>query len=125
MVLRILGSLIEPTDRYSTKSHRTFAIALTAVIKIFVSSVTPASFLTFLYLAYNYENYQILNSSSWKSQQWSLVLVTIWSLLEIGFYFYCLNVKRIFSNKSSTLELTWSERLFYLERKYYEADFVH
>lgn len=116
MVLSLLGSLIEPTDRYTTKSNRDFAIVLTAFIKILVSSITPASFLTFLYLAYNYENYQQLNSPIWETQVWFLVSITIWSLIEIVFYFHCQNVKRIFSNTSSTLELTWSKRLFYLER---------
>lgn len=116
MVLNLLGSLIEPTDRYSTKSNRDFAIVLTALIKIVVSSVTPASFLTFLYLAYNYENYQQLNSPIWESDQLFLLFITIWSLAEVVFYLHCQNVKRIFSNTSSTLELTWSKRLFYLER---------
>lgn len=116
MVLRLLGTLIEPTDRYSTESHRKFAVVLTALIKIVVSSVTPLSFLISLYLAYNYENYRTLNTSIWDSQQWSLVVFTIWSLAEIVFYFHCLNLKRIFSNTSSTLQLTWSERIFYCER---------
>ncbi len=116
MVLKILGTLIEPTDRYSTKSHRISAIVLTALIKIVVSSVTPASFVTLGYLAYNYQNYQLLNAQIWTSQQWSLVAVSIWSLMEIGFYLHCLNVKRLFSNTSATLELTWGKRLFYLKK---------
>lgn len=116
MVLNLLGSLIEPTDRYTTKSHREFAIILTALIKIVVSSVTPAAFLTFLYLAYNYEIYHQFYSPIWQSQHWYILLVTIWSLAEIAFYLHCQNVKRMFSNTSSTLQLTWSKRLFYLER---------
>lgn len=117
MVLRLLGTIIEPTDRYSTKSHRVCAIALTALIKIVVSSVTPASFVTFCYLAYNYQKYQLLLASQiWAAQQWSLMVASIWSLAEIGFYLHCLYVKRQFSSSSSTLELTWTKRLFYLQR---------
>lgn len=116
MVLKILGALIEPTDRYSTKFHRNFAITLTALIKIVVSSLLPVSVVTFCYLAYNYENYQLLNASTWTAQQWSLVLIGIWSLGEIVFYLHCLNLKRHFSKTSSTLQLTSSQRLFYLHR---------
>lgn len=117
MVLKLLGTLIEPTDRYSTKSHRISAIVLTAIIKIFVSSFTPAAFVTFCYLIYNHQEYQLLLTTPvWTSYQWGLVVATIWSLVEIVFYLHCLNVKRFFSNTSSTLEITWTERLFYLQR---------
>lgn len=116
MVLKLLGSLIEPTDRYSTKSHRISAVVLTKLIKIVVSSFTPLAFITFCYLAFNYQKYYILTAQIWTSQQWILLIASVWSLLEIGFYLHCLNVKRIFSNTSSTLELTWAKRVFYLQR---------
>lgn len=116
MILKLLGTLIKPSDQYSTKSHRRFAIVLSELIKIVVSSVVVASFVTFCYLSYNYQNFQILNSSIWTLQQWSLVIVSIWTVLEIAFYLYCLNVKRNFSNTSSILQLTLSEKLFHLQR---------
>ncbi|KAJ6640864.1 hypothetical protein Bhyg_05797 [Pseudolycoriella hygida] len=116
MVLRLLGTLIEPTDRYSTKSHRISAIVLTTIIKIVVSSFMPASFVTFCYLAYNYHLFYMPPTTPGTSQQWLLLTATIWSLLEIGFYLYCLNVKRRFSHTSSTLELTWEKRVFYVQR---------
>ncbi|KAG4072329.1 hypothetical protein HA402_004261 [Bradysia odoriphaga] len=116
MVLKLLGTLIEPTDRYSTKSHRISAVVLTILIKIVVSSFTPAAFVTFAYLTYNYQKYYQLTGQIWTSQQWLLVTATIWSLFEIGFYLHCLYVKRLFSRTSSTLELTWAKRVFHLQR---------
>lgn len=115
-MLKLLGTLIEPTDRYSTKSHRISAVVLTALIKVIVSSITPASFVAFGYLTYNHQQYQLLTSPNWTSLQWSVVVAIIWSCMEIGFYFHCLNIKRLFSNISSTPALTWTERLFYLQR---------
>lgn len=116
MVLKLLGRLIEPTDRYSTKSHRISAIVLTKLIKIVVSSFMPAAFITLSYLAYNYQKFYLLTTQVWTSHQWLLAIATVWSLFEIGFYLYCLNVKRKFSGTSATLEMNWAKRLYYLQR---------
>lgn len=122
MVLKLLGTLIEPTDRYSTKTHRVSAVVLTKLIKIVVGSITPASFVTFAYLVYLYfrHNYQLqlLTASiwTWTPNQWCFLTAGIWSLMEIGFYLHCLNVKRLFAKTSSTPELTWTKRLLYLQR---------
>lgn len=116
MVLKLLGSLIEPTDRYSTKIHRISATVLTKLIKIVVSSFMPAAFITLSYLAFNYQKYYLLTTQVWTSHQWLLVTATVWSLFEIGFYLHCLNVKRKFSGTSATLQMTWAKRLYYVQR---------
>lgn len=115
-ILHIFGSLIDPTDRYSSAAHRKFAEILVVIIKIAVGSFLPASFIVSAYLLWNYKNYAILNLPIWDSSQWTLIGLTLWCLAEIGFYLHCCNLKRNFASKIHFTKLVWAERRFYLQR---------
>lgn len=114
MVLSFFGKLVDPTNQYSSATHKFFSECLVGIITLVVGNVTTLAFVTvgliLLGLMTSTFELDVLANS------WVLTIIGIWFLIEVLFYFYCLFLRRKLEAPMSLPMLSPDEKILFVEK---------